>query len=253
MFDSLRNALSGESEKKAGYKSEFILDSSQQITPLLKQIHKAHTLLNANFTDSNNTYSTAILGIYPEHGFLVLDELTPKSGHRLFTETNETMIRCRQEGVEVAFKCALLEAREKDGVAFYKVSIPPVLRYMQRRQDHRVATRGHSIPFHAYFEQSGGRPLRGDLFDISRKGLGIVLHESLKLNPGDILTSCTIKLPEDGKALFSLEVRYFIQSKSSKTTQMGGRFVNIDNESLQKISHTISLLERAEAKRLSRL
>ncbi len=253
MFESLRNAISSSGDKKAGYKSEFILDNPQQIAPLLKQIHKARTLLNTSFKGSKNSYGTAILGIYIEHGFLVLDELTPKSGHKHLLEEREILVRCRQDGVDVAFKTTLVEAREKDGVAFYKVAIPQVMRYVQRRQDHRVATRGENIPFHAYSEKSGSQPLRGQLFDLSRNGLGVTLQESITLNPGDILTNCTINLPGGGKALCSLEVRYFGRSKTSKTARLGGLFTEIDQESRQKISHAISLLEREEAKRLSRL
>jgi len=253
MFKSSTSSSSKNTEKSTGDRSSYLLNSPQQIIPLIKQIHKSHTLLNASPKEDERTFSTAILGIYSEHGFIVLDELSPKSGHKKFLEQKEIIVRCRLDGVDVGFKAALIEAREKDGVAFYKVSIPRVVRYMQRRQDHRVPTRGTTIPFLAYHSEGGNRPIRGDLFDLSRKGLGVTLHDSMKLNVGDILSTCSMTLPGEGKIAFTLEVRYFSRSKNSKTARMGGRYQKIDSASTQKISRIISLLEREEAKRLSRL
>lgn len=236
-----------------GKRSAYLLDTPQQINPLLKQIHKGHILLSAHFKEGQRASSTAILGIYVEHGFIVLDELTPKLGHKQFLETKEVTIRCRLDGVDVGFKSRLIEAREKDSVAFYKVSIPTVVRHMQRRHDHRVATRGTTIPFEAYQAENGNRPIRGELSDISRHGIGVILRDSVKLNAEDVLSNCNITLPEFGKVSFSLEVRFFARNDASKTARLGGRFNEIDRESVQKISRIINVLERAEAKRLSRL
>ena len=151
--------------------------------------------------------------------------------------------------MELRFKTELIEAKEKGGVAFYKAKMPEKLFHLQRRQDHRVKTGGTRIPFQAY-ESEGAQLLRGYIFDLSRKGVGFVVEDDVTLHIGDKLEGCKIILPDEGEALFSLEVRFSARNSQRKVTRAGGRFLELDPKSLQKISKAINLMERNRAQRM---
>lgn len=248
MFDALRNALTPEQKRRTRSSGHTVTDP-YQINYLLVQAYRGHTLLNASFAGQTEQFSTALLGIYQEHGFLVLDELTPKQGHRLFLKQQEIDLFGRIEGVELRFKTELIEAKEKNGVAFYKAKMPEKLFHLQRRLDHRVKAGGARIPFQAY-QSEGARLLRGYVSDLSRKGIGFVLEDEVALSPGDTLEGCKIALPDEGDALFSLEVCFSSQNSQRKVTRAGGRFLELDPKSLQKIRKAINLMERNRAKRI---
>ncbi len=58
-------------------------------------------------------------------------------------------------------------------------------------------------------------------------------------------------VPADERdALFSLEVRFSSQNNQRKITRIGGCFLEVDPESLQKIRKTINVMERNRAQRM---
>lgn len=248
MFDALRNALSHEQKRRPRSSGHTVTDP-YQINYLLGQAYHSHTLLNASFAGQKQQFTTALLGIYQEHGFLVLDELTPERGHKLFLKQQEIDLFGRIEGVELRFKTELIEAKEKGGVAFYKAKMPEKLFHLQRRLDHRVKAGGARISFQAYLSD-GAQLLRGYVYDLSRKGVGLIVEDEVTINLGDKLEGCKIVLPEEGDALFSLEVRFSSRNNQRKITRIGGCFLEVDPESLQKIRKAINIMERNRAQRM---
>jgi c-di-GMP-binding flagellar brake protein YcgR len=249
MFEKLRQVILGKGNHGEAEQSHT-LTAPLEIVHLLQQAYKKHILLNASFHGQDERFSTTFLGIYEPHGFLVLDELTPAPGHELFLEQKEISLFGRLEGVELRFNCRLIEAREKNGIAFYKASIPEKVHHLQRRLDHRIPTRGQKMSFHAFRGLGDRQLIRGYVSNLSRKGVGVVIEENVSLHPGEILPSCTIRLPEIGDVNFSLEVRYCSGSHAHRTTRLGGRYKSLDQVPQQKIRKTIGRLERIQARQL---
>ncbi len=249
MFKELQQAIRGE-PLPAPADTDQYLEERKQIVGLLIQAYKAHVLLNVSFPAKKSHFSTALLGIYDEHGFLVLDELTPKSGHDLLLKLKRMHLTGRLQGVDLAFSSNLIETREKGGVAFYKVELPERIRYLQRRQDFRVNSRSTRISFHALRGKGTKQMIRGYVHDLSRKGVGVILEDDVDLQQGEVLSNCIISIPGEGEALFSLEVRFNSSGNRRQLTRVGGCFKEIDSRSLQKIHNTLNEMERVQARRL---
>jgi len=258
MFKVLNKVIKGEKPSANPAPSGFHIYESRQISPLLIQCYKAHILFNVTIPKQQGHFSTALLGIYDEHGFIVLDELTPRIGHKLLLENRRMHLSGRLAGVDLRFTTELLDAKSKGGVAFYKARMPQDLFYQQRRDDFRVPTSGAQIAFHALRGEGGHQIVKGHVHDLSRKGIGVILDDPITLQQGEILPSCSLSMDREfgeegwgeGNVSFSLEVCFISNNDQRGITRIGGRFETINADSLRKVSRLLNQLERAQARRL---
>ncbi len=248
MFQLLRNAiLGGEQKSPPVTEGEHLVVDRAQIVHLMVQACSNHVLFNVKFSGLESSFSTALLGIYDEHGFMVLDELTPEEGNGLLKIKQQAAVSGRLAGVLLSFTAELAEAREKNGVAYYKVAIPKTVIYRQQRRSPRLPTHGNGIPFHALRGKGNSQILKGYVSDISRKGVGVILIEDeISLLRGEILPSCIISLPGLGEITFSLEVSFSSRDQKGPITRVGGRFRDIDAKSLQRVRRQIDKMEKIQ-------
>ncbi|MEJ1396258.1 MAG: flagellar regulator YcgR PilZN domain-containing protein [Candidatus Sedimenticola sp. (ex Thyasira tokunagai)] len=249
MLDVLSKLTHKEEKQLIATSGHYVTDLDL-IIHLLNQARHTRTLLTATFPENPHRYATAVLGVYEEYDLLVLDELIPRRGHDQLLEHGKIELSGFMEGVDLRFKTELIEARSQDGVAFYKVVIPDRLYYLQRRSDHRVPPGMSGMPFQGYRGKQAQQLLRGYLFDVSRNGVGIILQGVATLRPGEVLSGCTLPLPNGEIMTFSLEVRFVSKNKRRSVTRLGGRFKEVEKATLRKIRQMVNKLERDEAKRL---
>ena len=230
--------------------SRFAVTRRSSITRLLQLLERRKVLLNVQWPGERQLYATALLGIYPDHGFIVLDELNPRIGHDKLLERGELTAVGRLDGVSVKLTTRLLEMRVKDGVAFYKFAFPHQIYYVQRRDSHRVNLIGAPTRFEGRWERSDGvAEVSGTVGDLSAEGVGLLLDGELPLRQGDTLAFCRIRLPQDGGVTFDLEVRHATYRPARRLTRVGARLLNIDVFSRHRIEATIGRMERDLAKR----
>jgi len=248
MFDLLRRIFSDKAPNPPPAANHQV-DETEQILALLIRASTHKVLFSVRLPEHNNTFSTALLGIYDEHEFIVLDELSPEQGHRLLEIGGVMELSGRLEGVELCFTTSLLEIREKNGVAYYKTGMPTRLEYYQHRTAFRIPSRALGISFHGLRGKGMRQIVKGYVNDLSRDGAGIILTEGIDLYKGEILPSCIISVPGEGEIAFSLEVCFCNRKAQQQITRIGGRFKNIDHVSLQKIRRSLNRLERIQTRR----
>lgn len=230
--------------------SRFAVTRRSSIARLLQLIERRQVLLNVQWPGERELYATALLGIYPEHGFIVLDELNPRTGHEKLLARGELTAVGRLEGVSIKLTTGLLEARSKDGVAFYKCAFPAQIYYLQRRESHRVSLVGPPTPFQGHLDHAGeARPVTGTVSDLSAEGVGLLLDGEVPLHPGEALSGCRIRLPQGGDVSCDIEVRFAAYVPARQLTRVGARLLNVDRFSRHRIEATIARLERDLARR----
>lgn len=249
MFDLIRRIFPDKEPDQQPEQAHHVSDR-EQIIALLMRASTHHVLFNVRLPEQQDTFSTALLGIYDEHDFIVLDELTPEQGHRLLVNGSKMRLSGRLEGVELNFSTSLLDAREKNGAAYYKCSVPATVLYHQQRNSYRILSRGAGIKFHGLRGKGMRQILKGYVNDLSRDGAGIILAEEIRLYKGEILPSCIISVPGEGEIVFSLEVCFCTSNPQLQVTRIGGKFLNIDSASLQKIRRCLNKMERAQSRRI---
>lgn len=238
--------------------SEYHVEERRKITPLLIRSYKAHTLFSVTIPGHEGQFTTALLGIYDEHGFIVLDELTPRLGHEKLLQTGRMHLSGRLAGVDLRFSTALIDTKSKGGAAYYKAKMPEKVCYLQRRQDFRVPTSGARILFHALRGEGRHQIVKGYVHDLSRNGLGVILDDPVILEQGEILPSCSLSMERqaadgdlgEGNISFSLQVCFSASNGQRGITRLGGRFDAIDANSKRLVSRLLNQLEREQARRL---
>ncbi|MCP4286297.1 MAG: flagellar brake protein [Gammaproteobacteria bacterium] len=248
MFQLLRRIFP-DKQLDAPSITEHWVEEREQIVALLMRSSINHVLFSVQLPEQQDTFSTALLGIYDEHGFIILDELTPEQGHRLLKAGMTIEISGRLDGVALNFETSLLEIREKNGIAYYKTRLPTSLNHRQQRNAYRIPSRSLGISFHGLRGKGIQQIVRGYVNDLSRNGVGIILAERVRLYQGEILSSCIISVPDEGEIAFSLEVCFCTKIPQREATRIGGKFKNIDHASLQKIRRSLNKIERVRARR----
>ncbi|MCB1759822.1 MAG: flagellar brake protein [Gammaproteobacteria bacterium] len=242
----MKNILPRRRQTIAG-DDEFRVIAKEQVVALLLRASATHLLFRVELPGQAHSFSTALLGIYDEHDFLILDELSPEFGDRLLRVGQRITLTGRLEGVVLSFSTQLLEIRKKNGAAFYKARLPATLHYQQQRSANRVTSSGADIDFHALRGRGSSQLLKGYVSDLSREGVGIILTDEVELYPGEIISSCLLRLPGEGEISFSLEVCFCKTDRQQQFTRLGGRFEVIDPSSLQKILRVLKRMQHEQA------
>ena len=249
MFDLLRHIFSDKAPDKP-HSTKHRIEEREKIIALLMRASTHHVLFSVRLPEHEETFSTALLGIYDEHEFIILDELTPEQGHRRLKNGDVMQLSGRLEGVDLSFATSLLDIRENNGIAYYKTRLPATLEHRQQRNAYRIPARGAGIAFHGLRGKGIQQIVKGYVNDLSRDGAGIILTEGVELYKGEILPTCIISVPGEGEIGFSLEVCFCSKNRHPPVTRIGGRFKNIDAATLKKIRRCLNKMERAQRRRV---
>lgn len=239
--------------RETGYISplEKITDPAR-IANILKRLHQERALLTISLPGSQHLYTSALLKVDTEQGYLLLDELNPRIGHTQFMVAKKALVRARLSGVEVDFSTVLQGVGGESGIAFYQTSLPTLLKYQQRRAYYRVHVgAGHTVPVSIVRRE--GEAFQGELWDISAGGAGLrlstTIHLPQPLTQGEILAGCQIHLNADTHISSGLEVRFLSHDEQHKVVRLGGRFVGLDKPQQKKVEQFIAGVDRELRKR----
>jgi len=254
MFKSIQQLFTSKKNKKQQPSYQSVSNSRQvtkekKIYSLLKQAYQNNVLFTIKLPETNGIFQTAITGIYPDQGYLTLDEISPIEGKPLFLKQNESQLSGRLDGVALAFKTSLVDAGEKSDTAHYRATIPTSLYFLQRRKHFRAAMSSTQIAFHAYRTVNEREALVGYIFDISTVGIGVILNDVHAISRGDLIPTCTLRLPGQGNLVFSLQISFSHPNSEREVTRIGGQFEDMDKTSQRKLRKIINQNERIHAKR----
>jgi len=246
MFKALKRVLAeslGDSKKT----SKFMVTKKKEIIALLNQAHKKKAFLSVQIGNQNQFYTTALIGIYPDNGLVVLDELSPTAGHKLFLQEKKAKVTGRVNGVELRFETRLIGVGSKSNIAFYKVAIPEAMYFCQQRQSYRVSLKGANVPF--FSAGDGHTPsMRGYLLNLSAGGVGVILDQKVSLSRGDTLKICAITLPEKGDIKFTLQIDAVRDNARGGGMNFGGHFCKLSKAEQSKLQKYIAEAQRKYAK-----
>ncbi|MCF6355978.1 MAG: flagellar brake protein [Candidatus Polarisedimenticolaceae bacterium] len=246
MFRALKRILA-EPLGNAKKRSKFLVTKKSEIVALLSQAHKKKAFLTLQPGSQDQFFTTAILGVYPDHGLMVLDELSPAVGHKQFLQEKQAKVTGRIDGVELRFETHLVGEGSKSGIAFYKVAMPTALYFRQQRQTYRVSLKGVGVPFYSL---GGATPsIRGTLRDLSLGGVGVMTDCNVSLSRGDTLELCAITLPDKGDIKFTLIIDSVHDNVRGGGMSFGGHFCKLSAADRNKMRKYIAEAQRKYAKR----
>ncbi|NOY62833.1 MAG: hypothetical protein GXP10_06755 [Gammaproteobacteria bacterium] len=223
---------------------EFVTTASQ-VAHLLTQIQSKKKLLTATLAESSTKYSTALLEVNTDDGYLLLDELTPEAGHKKFLKTKKIVIKAISRGVHIHFSTHLVNVLDISGIAAYQVAFPEQLDYFQRRQYHRVKMQIYDpLPAHIHTVDRSIQ-LSGELVDLSLGGACIRFSDTAPplIEVGDNF-SCRFHLPNGEKISASITIRSTKAGKKNGQLEVGCRFIQLASSTQRAIGKSIMVRER---------
>lgn len=227
----------------------FVTERSK-IVKLLNDLAADISLCTIEIEDCNDKFTSTILETNEEKGSFILDELTPFQGNRLIVSKDEFKLSTRLKGIYLSFISSRIKYGTSNGIDFYEVDLPTKIYYPQRRSTPRITFRSLQIFFQAISTRNQ-LTVSGQVFDISRGGIGIILSDNrARIQRGEKLTNCRMLLPGDFEVKFDMTVRSIKpQTQNSSIIQIGGYFENLSSRTEKKLEHFLTALEREDIRR----
>lgn len=213
---------------RAPHKTVEPPDGTQaEVFLLLRRAFESRCLLTVQVGPERIPYTSAILEVVHDERYLVLDELTPISGHERIQTDPRIEVRALVDGRELRFASRVTQISEQDGLPYYKVAFPSEIAYAQRRRQLRVP-----VPMNQGFETivafDDRREWRGELRDLSVGGL------CARIRSGDIDPNgdrharalCRITLAEHRAIVSDIEILHIDAPARHRVPRIGARFVD---------------------------
>jgi c-di-GMP-binding flagellar brake protein YcgR len=226
---------------------------SQQIYHLVRRVQEGRSLLNVTVRGQSKSYLSAVLDVNAVEGYLLLDELTPVEGHEALLRVGRLNVYTQCQGVDVSFNSEVQHSGIEGGGALYRVAMPEVVYYSQRREDYRVRINlGRAIPL-VYLDDAG-RGFEGVLHDISAGGLSadLLKLKDVAIKPGQVLSNCLIKQIADHPLNVSIEIRFVAHGDNGHGLRVGSRFLDLPGPEQRAIRQFVATLDREWRRKLSK-
>ncbi|MEN8261507.1 MAG: flagellar regulator YcgR PilZN domain-containing protein, partial [Pseudomonadota bacterium] len=115
----------------------FVTDPNQ-ILKILRDLEKEELLFTVTLPHVAEKFSTTLLEVHGNRGYVVLDELTPETGHMWLLEKKQLTVHALVKGAPVSFKLNDIQTGRDQGIAYYTASVPRQVYYKERRHFRRV-------------------------------------------------------------------------------------------------------------------
>jgi c-di-GMP-binding flagellar brake protein YcgR len=237
---------------------DFEIESRKEIVALLRGIGDKNQLIRMLIHGEADVCVTSILDVDDQLDTVVLDSsIDPEQNQRILAARGlsfETTL----DKVRILFAAERVEPTAFEGTPAFKMTVPPTLIRLQRREFYRIAT-PVTNPVRVVIalpEQLGG-VTTFPLADISCGGIAILDNKMLLGDAiGKEYLNCRIDLPEIGQVTTALQVRNSLDLTllNNKTNRrLGCEFVNIPRGMLAYVQRYITRLERERNARIAGL
>jgi len=219
-----------------------------EIYLVLRRVFNEHTLLTIRMTDRPEPYTSAILELVPEQHYLVLDELTPISGHAFVSNGAVLQVRAAVDGIDLRFTATVLQMGEQNALPYYKISFPTAIDYPQRRRQYRVTVPSNR-GFEVEFRMPDGRQLEGELGDMSVGGFCARIRTGVLETTRDVgqRATCRLLVPNAPPIIVEVDMLHIDAQPPPRVQRARVRFThNISPTTARRVAQFCAELERAQ-------
>ena len=216
---------------------------------VLKALQTERSLVNVQFDGSAQLYNTMILDANLQERYFLIDEVTPRDGHRKIDDRSKFSIRASIHGIKVHAK-DLVSARtlsNADGI-YYQVPFPAKMLYMQRREAFRAYIPGSMKTTARFSSIEREDALFGRVLNMSATGIRIGFPGEVSPEFGAMEKfNAFIEIHvQDTYLECELEIVYYQYSKERNQTMCGCRFINLPRAAQQLVSRFVTFVQREE-------
>jgi flagellar brake protein len=227
--------------------SRFRVDADVEIAYILRGLMKAGALVTLYFNRGREFVVSAVLGVEPERGFVVLDSGANAELNDRLLRGGEISMVSSQDGVRVQFVGSKVEGISFDGRLAFRIPFPDSVVKLQRREYYRLLTPLLN-PLKCEVPAAEGQRVEMPIADISLGGVCLVGEcAGAVLEPETMLEDCRIPLPEAGVIRTNMCVRnsYVVVLKNGASSRRTGcEFIKLGAQQEAMLQRYIIRLER---------
>jgi len=216
---------------------------------VLRALQTERSLVNVQFDDGAQLYNTMILDANLQERYFLIDEVTPRDGHRKIEAGGKFSIRASIHGIKVHAK-DLVSARtmnNADGI-YYQIPFPAKILYMQRREAFRAYVPGSMKTTARFSSPDREQSLFGRVLNMSATGVRVGFPGEVhpEFNPIEKFNAYIEIQAQDTYLECEIEILYYQYSKERNQTMCGCRFVDLPRASQQIVNRFVTFVQREE-------
>ncbi|MDX1489647.1 MAG: flagellar regulator YcgR PilZN domain-containing protein [Pseudohongiellaceae bacterium] len=221
--------------------------SAGDIYGVLRAMQTERSSVNVQFESGAQLYNTMILDANLKERYFLLDEVTPREGHRKVEEGQSFSIRASIHGIKVHAK-GLKSARTRsdDSGLYYVIPFPEKLLYLQRRDAYRAFVPGSLMTVASCSSPEREEDLHGKVVNMSATGVRIAFPGEIEpelQQDEELDTRIRIQAQEQDLECV-VEVVYFEYNKARDQTICGCRYLRLRRPVQMVINRFVTFLQR---------
>lgn len=232
---------------------KFAITNPHEVRTLLRRLVDQRSLLTAHFGEGRLFLLTAILGFSPDGRHLYLDTSPDDNINRRTQQAERLLCTSQLDHVEIRFTTGPAIPTQFEGLPAFRVEMPALLRYLQRREYYRLLVPiTHALTCQIARHDPAGKPLfsvKARVVDISLGGLALVVPAAAQahLTPETTFPHCQVELPDTGRFEAVIHVRHVFETRDGRglpRTQAGVEFQNLSPSAQSLVQRYIMRVER---------
>jgi c-di-GMP-binding flagellar brake protein YcgR len=216
---------------------------------VLRALQAERSSVNVQFDNGAQLYNTMILDANLAERYFLMDEVTPRDGHRKIEDGVTFSIRASINGIKVHAK-DLVRGRilkNADGI-YYQISFPAKMLYLQRREAFRAYVPGSMAAIARFGSAEREGFLHGRVINMSATGIRVSfpgkIEPELQMNES---FDAFIQIQAQEQNLdVKIEIVYYEYNKDRDQTMCGCRFVDLQRANQIIINRFVTFLQREE-------
>jgi len=209
----------------AGATGRLLVRSGIEIARVLERLRAERAVLSALLGEGDLLFLTRLLAVEHALGAIVVAFSESKPANAQLLARESVVFACNHDGLRHEFIAAGPRETRFQGAPAMRLDFPRVLLSSQRRSHARIAV-PPAVPLDCVFDW-GGAPVRAKVVDLSRGGIGALVHQAaVSIPPGARLENVRVAHPRHTVTV-ALEVRHAARASTPDgrpATRLGCRF-----------------------------
>lgn len=221
--------------------------SAGDIFGVLRAMQTERSSVNVQFENGAQLYSTMVLDANLKDRYFLLDEVTPRDGHRKVDAGSLFSIRASINGIKVHAKgLKSIKTLTDDSGIYYAIPFPDKLLYLQRRDAFRAYVPGSLMTVATCTTPEREEDLYGKVMNMSATGVRIAFPGEIdpELQPLEEFDSKIRIEAQEQDLECTIEIVYYEYNKARDQTICGCRYVRLQRPVQMVISRFVTFLQR---------
>lgn len=214
---------------------------------VLRALQTERSSVNVQFDNGAQLYNTMVLEANLKERVFLLDEVTPRDGHRKVEEGITFSFRASLNGIKVHAKdLKSVRTLRNDSGLYYLIPFPPKLLYLQRRGAFRAMVPGSMMAVATCSNGEREEALHGKIINMSATGIRVAFPGEItpELQANERFDTLIRIQAQEQNLECHLEIVYSEYNKARDLTICGCRFVDLERPTQLVISRFVTFLQR---------